>query len=102
MLGNESNGFKLSQNICKRSPRNNNIASVLYKQTFENETWELNILSLYGFDKNDTSIQFELSYMLEDNLKVWIGSDSFSGELDGLFGQFINRDRLKIGFEWGL
>ncbi len=83
-------------------PKNNNIASFLYKQTFQNETWELNLLSLYGFDKNDTSIQLELSYMLEDNLKVWIGSDSFSGGLDGLFGQFNNRDRFKFGFEWGL
>jgi hypothetical protein len=26
---------------------------------------------LYGFDKNDASIQFEVSYMLEDNLKIW-------------------------------
>lgn len=83
-------------------PQTNNIASFLYKQTFQNETLELNILSLYGFDQKDTSIQLELSYMLEDNLKVWIGSDLFSGNMVGLFGQFDQQDRLKLGFEWGL
>jgi len=82
-------------------PQMNDIASFLYKQTFQNENWELNILSLYGFDQQDGSIQLELSYMLEDNLKIWVGSDSFSGNPDGLFGQFDNNDRIKLGFEWG-
>ena len=40
--------------------------------------------------------------MIEDNVKIWIGSDYFSGNLDGLFGQFDKQDRFKVGFEWGL
>jgi len=83
-------------------PQMNNIVSFLYKQTFQNETIELNILSLYGFDQQDSSIQLELSYMLEDNLKIWIGSDRFSGSTAGLFGQFDQQDQIKLGFEWGI
>ena len=95
----QSHLFKYDNNVVR--PQNNNIASFLYKQTFENETWEINALSLYGLDKKDTSIQLELSYMLEDNLKVWVGADIFSGDSDGLFGQFSQQDRTTLGFEWG-
>ena len=96
----QSHLFEYDNQVIR--PRNNNIISFLYKQTFQNETWELDILSLYGLDKNDTSVQLELSYMLEDNFKVWIGSDIFSGNSTGLFGQFDQQDRIKFGFEWGI
>jgi hypothetical protein len=82
-------------------PQNNNIASLLYKRTFENEAWTLNMLALHGFDQTDGSIQSSLSYMLESNINVWVGSDIFYGKKEGLFGQFNNQDRITMGFEWG-
>ena len=83
-------------------PQDNNIFSLLYKQTFQNETWDLELLSLYGADQKDSSIQAKLSYLMRDNIKVWIGADIFSGNQAGLFGQFNNEDRITIGFEIGL
>ena len=82
-------------------PENNNILSFLYKQTFDNEIWELEVLALHGFDKADGVVQAKLSYLLESNIKLWLGSDIFYGEQQGLFGQFNETDRLTIGFEWG-
>ncbi|WP_293751438.1 DUF1302 family protein [uncultured Paraglaciecola sp.] len=82
-------------------PQHNHILSGLYKQSFENETWELEILALYGLDKRDTALQIHLSYMLESNIKLWVGTDVFSGPEKSLFGQFNQTDRLTLGLEWG-
>ena len=83
-------------------PKQNNILSFLYKQTYENETWDLQILTLYGIDQSDTSLQVQLSYMIESNIKLWVGADVFSGPQPSLFGQFDQTDRITLGIEWGL
>jgi len=82
-------------------PQNNNIASLLYKRTFQNEVWELEVLALHGFDQDDGVLQSQLSYMMESNIKVWLGSDVFYGDEKGLFGQFEKQDRMTMGVEWG-
>jgi len=82
-------------------PQNNNIASLLYKRTFQNEVWELEVLALHGFDQDDGVLQSKLSYMVESNIKVWLGSDVFYGGEEGLFGQFEKQDRMTMGVEWG-
>jgi hypothetical protein len=82
-------------------PRDNQVLSFLYKQTFQNEIWELNWLTLYGKDQKDSSMQIELSYLLEDNLKISVAVDLFSGNIDGFFGQFKQSDQLSLEIEWG-
>jgi len=82
-------------------PKHNQIFSFLYQQNFANETWQLEVLAMYGVDQSDTSIQVEFSHMLEDNIELWIGVDIFGGNQQGLFGQFNDTDRLVLGFEWG-
>ena len=81
-------------------PQNNHIVSLLLKRSFINETWDLEILALHGFDQQDGSVQSKLRYMLESDLSLWLGSDTFYGNKDGLFGQFNNKDRILFGAEW--
>jgi len=82
-------------------PEHNQIFSFLYQLNFANETWQLETLAMYGVDQGDTSIQVELSHMLEDNIELWLGVDLFSGNQQSFFGQFNDTDRLILGFEWG-
>jgi hypothetical protein len=86
-------------------PQQDNTFSVTYNQSFANEVWTFEALLLHGQDKSDGSIQTELSYMLESNIKLWLGSDIFYGlnsdSKSGLFGQFKETDRVNIGVEWG-
>ena len=82
-------------------PKHNQIFSFLYQQHFANETWQIEVLTMYGVDQSDSSIQVEINHMLEDNIKVWLGVDLFAGNQQSLFGQFNDSDRLVIGFEWG-
>ena len=81
-------------------PQNNHIVSLLLKRSFVNETWNLEILALHGFDQRDGSVQSKLRYMLESNVSIWIGSDTFYGNKNGLFGQFNHKDRILFGAEW--
>ena len=81
-------------------PQNNHIVSLLLKRSFVNETWDLEILALHGFDQQDGSVQSKLRYMLESNLSIWVGSDTFYGNKEGLFGQFNHKDRILFGADW--
>lgn len=82
-------------------PQQNHIFSMLYRQTFLNETWELEFLGLYSEDQGDTSMQAKLSHMWESNIQVWVAVDTFAGDRESLFGQFDQADRMLVGVEWG-
>jgi len=82
-------------------PKHNQIFSFLYQQNFANETWQLELLAMFGVDQNDSSLQMELSHMLQDNIQLWFGVDLFTGNKQSLFGQFNKTDRVVLGFEWG-
>lgn len=82
-------------------PKRNQIWSFLYQKSFVNDTWALEALVMYGVDQHDNSIQLELSYLLESNIKLWFSADLFGGNKKGLFGQFNDVDRLGFGMEWG-
>jgi hypothetical protein len=82
-------------------PQSDNKLSLMYKRTFANETWALEMLAVQGFDQDDGLIQSKLSYLLESNIKLMLGSDVFYGDKTELFGQFDNQDRFTVGFEWG-
>ena len=75
--------------------------SLLYRRTFENETWNFNALGLYSLDHEDWMLQFKLSYMVRSNLELWLGGDFFGGDNDGLYGQFSEEDRALFGLELG-
>ncbi|WP_281558380.1 DUF1302 family protein [Thalassomonas sp. RHCl1] len=81
--------------------QNDHTLSFMYTQTFENETWEFETLVLHGLELDDGSVQTKLSYMLESNIKLYLGADIFYGNEAGLLGQFKDTDRFTIGFEWG-
>ena len=78
-----------------------NTFSFLYRHSFINETLEFELLALHGLEYADNSFQLKLSYQLESNVDLWVGVDVFSGNSNGLFGQFDQTDRLTLGWRWG-
>lgn len=81
---------------------NTNTVSFLYRQHFENETWEWETLELHSLDNDDGVLQTKLSHMLESNLEIYVGIDVFYGDQTGLYGQFDENDRMILGVEWGI
>ena len=82
--------------------QNTSTISFLIKRSFQNETWDMEILALHNSDNDDGSLQMLINYALSSHTKLWFGTDVFYGNKDGLFGQFSKQDRLTIGVQWGL
>jgi len=76
-------------------------ASLYVQQSFNNETLQFTGLLLYSLNHEDTWTQLKLKYLLRSNLELWFGADLFSGDRDGLFGQFGDTDRLLAGMRYG-
>lgn len=79
-----------------------NSVTFLYRHNFLNETWELEVLNIHAIESDDGVVQAKLSHMLESNLELWLGSDVFYGNNEGVFGQFDHNDRWVFGVEWGI
>ncbi len=96
----QSHLFDYEDSIIRE--QNNTTFSFLYTRSFKNDSWNLNILELHNIDYGDGSVQIQLDYELNSQVKLWVGADIFYGDKQGLFGQFNNQDRLTVGFQWGL
>lgn len=75
--------------------------TLLIQKNFANETWTLDTIGLYSMDDEDSLIQLKLRHLIFSNTEVWLGVDIFSGDDEGQFGQFSERDRVLLGFEIG-
>ncbi|WOJ95073.1 AMIN domain-containing protein [Congregibacter variabilis] len=75
--------------------------TLLYQQDFANATWRFRGIGIHSINDSDTQLQLKLSYWLASELQLWLGADTFSGNRQGLFGQFGDNDRVLVGFEYG-
>ncbi len=76
--------------------------SLLWRGDFANGNWQGSALGLYSVNDTDAMLQLKLAYWLRGNVKVWLGADLFSGDANGLFGQYDEQDRILLGLEYGL
>lgn len=74
--------------------------SLLYQRDFDNETWNFNALVLYSPSHGDALLQAKLNYLFSSNIDIWLGADIFGGDDDGYYGQFSDRDRILVGFQY--
>jgi hypothetical protein len=76
-------------------------ATFLWESKFMNETVTLKWLHIFSLDHGDGVLQTKLTYNYRENIDIYAGVDVFYGDREGLFGQFKEADRFRIGFEWG-
>ena len=84
-----------------RRGENEQNMSFYVQRDFANEIWQINALTLYSIDNQDSLVQIKLKYLWRSNIELWFGSDIFSGDRDGIYGQFRDVDRLLLGLEMG-
>lgn len=75
--------------------------TLLIRRSLMNETLEIELFMLYSDEDQDGQVRSQLVYQATDTMRVWGGVDIFYGDLDGLFGQFDDTDRLVLGVEFG-
>ena len=95
----QSHLFDYDSSIYRDKTEHN--LSLYYQRDFANETWQFNALGLYSVNNQDSLIQAKLKYFWRSNLEVWLGADIFSGDSEGIYGQFRNYDRMLLGLELG-
>lgn len=66
------------------------------------DTLVAQIMWLQSFNQADGLVRPKVSYLVRDNLEVWLGVDWFYGTRNGLFGEFDHNDRIVLGAEWGI
>jgi hypothetical protein len=80
---------------------NTHTFSLLVQKNFANETWTLDAIGMYSVDDEDSLLQLKLRHLLFGNTEIWVGADIYSGDDEGVFGQFSDRDRALMGIEVG-
>ena len=80
---------------------NTHTFSLMVQKNFANATWTFDAIGLYSVDDEDGLVQLKLRHLLFSNTEIWLGADIFSGDDDGVFGQFSDRDRALLGVEIG-
>jgi len=96
----QSHLFDYDTNVIR--PQNNNVFSLMYRRSFQNDAWDIEVLDLYGLDQDDGLLQFKVNYFLQSNIKLIAAMEIFHGNEQGLFGQFHGKDRLTFAIQWGL
>ena len=81
--------------------RREDTATFLWESKFLNETLSFKWLHILSLDHGDGVVQSKLSYNYSENIDIYLGADSFYGDREGLYGQFKDADRFRIGLEWG-
>jgi hypothetical protein len=74
----------------------------LARRTFQNERLVTQAIWLHNLNDQDGLLRPQIRYELRGGLWAWIGADWFYGTRDGVFGEFDERDRVVLGFEWSL
>lgn len=74
----------------------------LLRRSLLNETLEIELFTLYSDEDQDGQVRSKMSYLVNDEVRIWAGVDIFYGDADGQFGQFNDTDRLVLGVEFGL
>jgi hypothetical protein len=88
------------QSSVRRGENEQNL-SLYYQRDFARETWQFSALALYSIDNKDSLWQLKLEYLWQSNIEIWLGADIFSGDNDGIYGEFSDSDRILVGLRVG-
>ncbi len=79
-------------------PAEDVLGSVLVRRSWLADT-VLGELRILGSAEGDRLWRLAMTYRGDDRWSLKLEVDVFTGELDGIFGQYRERDRLSLGFE---
>lgn len=79
-------------------PDTDKITTVFLRRSFAYETVDLTARWYYSSDLDDQMLSVGLRYAFSDNSELRLTADIFSGDEEGPFGQFADRDRVTVLF----
>ncbi len=77
-------------------PSTDRITTVFLRRSFAYDALEFTVRWYYSGELGDRMLSFGLGYELSDNTELRLSADNFSGNAEGPFGQFADRDRVTV------
>ena len=78
-----------------------NTATLLVRGDFMNESVQAEALLIHSLSQDDGVLQASVIYEWRSDIRFKLGADIFYGDVEGLFGQFEEQDRLSVSVELG-
>ncbi len=76
-------------------------ATLLLRGDFMNDAVQAEALLIHSLSQDDGVLQASIRYEWRSDIRFKLGADIFYGDVEGLFGQFQEQDRLSISVELG-
>ena len=67
-----------------------------------NDNLNIETLWVHNANHGDGYIKPQMSYWMNTNTQLFLGSSIFYGNRNNLFGQFKDRTRISLGMRWGI
>lgn len=65
-------------------------------RNLSNETWKLEALYLYNLNDRDSALRSRIKYSFDDKTAFYFQYENYRGDINGLFGQFREKDRFLL------
>jgi len=78
-------------------PSTDRIGTLYLRRTFAYDTFTVEARLYHSFTDRDQLASININYAITDSTSIQFGAEHFSGVAEGLFGQFVERDRMTIG-----
>ncbi len=76
--------------------------SLQLSREFMNDNLKAEVLWVHNANHGDGFVRPQLSYWMNTNTQLFLGSSIFYGNGNQLFGQFSDRSRISLGMRWGI
>ena len=77
-------------------PAADRIGTLYLRRTFAYDTFAVEARLYRSFTDRDQLASINIKYAISDSTSIELGAEHFSGVSEGLFGQFVDRDRVTI------
>lgn len=68
-------------------------------RNMRNETWRVEGLYLYSLNDKDSALRTRIKYSYDDKTAFYLQYENYTGMIDGVFGQFRDKDRVLFYFD---
>ncbi len=71
-----------------------------FSRDFTNQIWRIEGLFLYSLNDRDSAFRGRVMYDFDDRLSAYLQYENYAGNSKGVFGQFEEKDRLMLYFDY--
>jgi len=95
-----NSSHQLNRDIASNRDRVDDIITLLYKQSFINDSLTAKVIFEHSVNIGDGLGRYSLAYGLSDETKIMAEFNQFYGSGEGIFGQYGHNDHFRLLFKY--